>query len=163
MNWADYVILGIVAISAVVGLARGLLREVLSLAVWAAALAGAWLYHRDVAELLVGQISNPSVRLAVAFTGIVLVVLLVGAILGAALTAIVDRARLGGVDRFLGLFFGAARGVALVAMAVFLGSLTPLPDEDWWKESRTIGELRLAADWMLGLIPPEIQGQIKRV
>ncbi len=163
MNWADYVILGVILVSALIGVGRGLIREVLSLAVWIAALGVAWLYHRDAAELLVAQISNPSARLAVAFVGLVLAVLILGAIVGAILTALVDKARLTGLDRALGLLFGAARGAVLISMAVFLASLTPLPDEPWWQESRTISQFRVAADWMLSLVPPEIQEQLKKV
>jgi membrane protein required for colicin V production len=163
MNWVDYSIFGIILISALIGLGRGLIREVLSLAVWVAALGGAWFYHRDVAELLSAQISNPSARVAVAFVVVVLGVLILGAIVGAILTAIVDKARLTGLDRALGFLFGGARGAVLVSMAVFLGALTPMPEETWWKDSRTIGQFRVAADWMLGLVPPEIREQLKKV
>jgi membrane protein required for colicin V production len=34
MTWADYAILGIILASALIGLARGFLREVVSLLVW---------------------------------------------------------------------------------------------------------------------------------
>ncbi len=163
MNWVDYTILGVILISALIGLGRGLIREVLSLAVWIAALGGAWLYHRDVAEMLTAQISNPSARLAVAFVLVVLGILILGAILGAILTAIVAKTRLTGLNRALGFLFGAARGVVLVSMAVFLGALTPMPDETWWKESRTIAQFRVASDWMLSLVPAEIRDQLKRV
>ena len=37
MIWVDYVIIAVIALSAVIGLARGLIREVLSLAIWVAA------------------------------------------------------------------------------------------------------------------------------
>jgi len=163
MNWVDYAILGIVLISALIGVGRGLIRELLSLGVWVAALGGAWLYHLDVAEMLVAQVSNPSARLAIAFVGLVLAILILGAIVGAILTALVYKARLSGLDRALGFFFGAARGAVLVAMAVFLGALTPLPDEAWWQESRTIAQFRSGADWILSLVPPEIQDQLKKV
>ena len=93
----------------------------------------------------------------------VLGILILGAIVGAILTAIVDKARLTGLDRALGFLFGAARGVVLISMAVFLGALTPMPDETWWKESRTIAQFRDAADWMLSLVPPEIRDQLKKV
>lgn len=163
MNWVDYAIVGVIAISALIGLSRGLIREVLSLGVWIAALGGAWLYHRDVAEMLTAQISSPSARLALAFAAVVLAVLILGAIVGSLLTKLADKARLTGVDRALGLLFGAARGVVLVSMAVYLGALTPLPQEDWWKASSTVGQFSAAADWMLGLVPAEIQAQLKRV
>lgn len=163
MNWVDYTILGIILISAFIGLGRGLIREVLSLAVWIAALGGAWLYHRDVAEMLTAQISNPSARIAVAFVLVVLGILILGAIIGAILTAIVTKTRLTGLNRALGFVFGAARGVVLISMAVFLGALTPMPEESWWKESRTVAQFRVASEWMLSLVPAEIRDQLKKV
>lgn len=163
MNWVDFAIIAIVVLSALVGLARGIVRELLSLGVWVAALAVAWLFHREVADLLVAQFAQPSVRLAVAFVALVLVTLILGAILGAVLTAFVDKAGLTGADRVLGLVFGAGRGVVMVAMAVFLAGLTPLPSDPWWQESRYIGQFQGFADWMLGMVPDEIQARIKQL
>jgi membrane protein required for colicin V production len=48
-------------------------------------------------------------------------------------------------------------------MAVFLGALTPMPDETWWKESRTISQFRAASDWILSLVPAEIRDQLRKV
>lgn len=163
MNWLDFAFIGIIVISALIGVARGLVREVLSLVVWVAALGLGWLYHREVADMLTANIAEPSVRLAVAFVGIVLAVLVLGAILGALVSLLIDKVHLGGVDRGLGLAFGAARGAVLVAMAVYLASLTPLPDEPWWQESKTIAQFQSVADWMLSLVPQEIQAQLKQV
>jgi membrane protein required for colicin V production len=163
LNWIDIAFIAVIVVSALIGVARGLVREVLSLVVWAAALAVGWFFHREVADLLTAQIAEPSVRLGVAFVGLVLAVLVLGAILGALLSLVIDKVRLSGVDRGLGLAFGAARGVVLVAMAVFLASLTPMPEEAWWKESQTIGQFQSVADWMLSLVPQEVQEQLKRV
>ena len=163
MNWIDIALIGVILVSALIGIARGLVREVLSLVVWVAALGLGWLYHRELAELFTAQIEQPSVRLAAAFIGIVVVVLILGAILGSLLSAALEKSRLGVIDRALGLAFGAARGVVLVAMAVYLASLTPMPDEPWWKESVTIGRFQSAADWMLGLVPQSVRDQLKRV
>lgn len=163
MSWIDIAIIAVIVLSALVGVARGLIRELLSLAAWVAALALGWLYHKQIAELLVAQISEPSIRPIVAFVGIVLGVLILGAILGALLTAIIDRIGLTWIDRALGLFFGAARGVVVVALAVFLAGLTPLTDETWWKESQAVAELQQVADWMLSLVPPEVQARLKNV
>jgi membrane protein required for colicin V production len=45
MIWVDYVIIGIIALSAIIGLARGLIREVIALAVWIVALLAAWMFY----------------------------------------------------------------------------------------------------------------------
>lgn len=163
MNGVDYVIIAIIAISALVGLARGLVREILSLGVWIAALVIAWIFHRDLADLLVTQLSQPSLRIAVAFAALVFVVLLVGAILGAILSAFVEKAGLTGLDRLLGMLFGTARGAVIVAMAVFLVALTPLPQDVWWQESQLIGGFQATANRMLALVPEGIQTRLRQL
>lgn len=163
MNWVDIAILVVILLSALVGLARGLVREVLSLGVWLVALAVGYFYYKGVAEWLTAYIDQPNVRLALAFVGIVLVVLVLGSILSALLSALIHRTGLTGVDRVLGLVFGTGRGIVLVAMAVFLGALTPMVDEPWWRESKTIVQFQHAANWLLSLVPPGLQEQLKRV
>ncbi|NEX20536.1 CvpA family protein [Thiorhodococcus mannitoliphagus] len=163
MNWVDYSIIAIIVLSALVGLARGLVREVVSLGVWVLALVVAWVFHADAADLLTAQLSQPELRVAVAFVGLVLLTLLFGALFGALLTALVDKAGLTGTDRLLGLFFGGARGAVIVAMAVFLVALTPLPSEQWWGESGLIDDFQGMAGWMLSMVPPELQVRLKEI
>ena len=163
MNWIDAAVIAVIFLSALVGLARGLIREVMSLAVWLAAVGVGYLYYKPLAETLTPFIAQPGVRLGVAFVVLALVVLILGAILGALLSALIDKTGLTWVDRILGLFFGAARGGVLVAMAVFLAGLTPLADETWWQESPVIAQCQQAADWLLSLVPPALQDQLKKV
>jgi membrane protein required for colicin V production len=163
MNWADYAIIAILIVSAVVGLARGLIREVVSLGVWVAALLIAWAFHREVADMLTAQLSQPGLRLGVAFIALVVVTLFLGAIIGALLTAVVDKAGLTVLDRAFGLLFGAARGALIAAMLVFLVALTPVPEEMWWKESRLIGEFQTLASNILDLVPDSIHTRLKQL
>jgi len=161
MIWVDYLILGIIGLSAVIGFARGLIREVLSLGVWIAAVVLAWLFFRDLAEQLVPWVSTPSVRLAAAFLILVVAVLLVGAILGYLLTTLVEKTGLSGLDRLLGTLFGAARGAVLVALLVFVAALTPLPEDPWWEEAELITPFRTLAERLLALVPSDLEQRLK--
>lgn len=161
MNWVDYAVLGVILISALAGWGRGLIRELISLGVWIVAGIVAWLYHAQVAELLVPYLSQPSVRLVAAFVGLVMLTLILGAVLGAILSALVDRAGLAGIDRILGLGFGAARGVVIVAMAVYLAALTPVKEDPWWQESTLIADFQDVATWLIGFVPEDAQARIK--
>ena len=163
MNWVDYIIIGIIAFSALVGVARGLIREVLSLGAWIAALVVAWLLHQDVADLLSAQFSQPLVRQGVAFVGLVLLTLLAGSVLAAVLTALIDKVGLTGLDRVLGMAFGGARGVVLVAMAVYLAALTPAPSDPLWTESTLIADFESIGQWLLSLTPPELASRLKHI
>jgi membrane protein required for colicin V production len=163
MIWVDYVIIGIIVLSAVIGLARGLIREVLALAVWIAALLAAWFFYRPVAEQLTPWLETPSLRMGAAVVLIVLGVLIVGAIIGWVLSVLVDKTGLTGTDRLLGMVFGAGRGAVVVALLVFLASLTPVVEDPWWSQSDLLPKFQLLADAMLDLIPPEVTEKIRSI
>ncbi|NBC13470.1 MAG: CvpA family protein [Gammaproteobacteria bacterium] len=163
MIWVDYVIIGIIALSAIIGLARGLIREVLALGVWIAALLAAWVFYRPVADQLTPWLSTPSLRMGAAVALIVVGVLIAGAIIGWLLSLLVEKTGLTGTDRLLGMVFGAGRGAVVVALLVFLASLTPVIEDPWWSQSELLPRFQLLADAMLDLIPPEVTQRIKSI
>jgi membrane protein required for colicin V production len=163
MIWVDYVIIGIIALSAIIGLARGLIREVIALAVWIVAALAAWLFYVPVAEQLTPWIETPSVRMAAAVLILVFGVLIVGAIVAYLLSVLVDKTGLTGTDRLLGMVFGAGRGAVLVALLVFLATLTPVAEDPWWSQSRLLPKFQLLADLMLDMIPPDVTDRIRAI
>jgi membrane protein required for colicin V production len=163
MNWVDFVIIGLISISALVGLARGLIREVLSVAVWASALLLAWIYFPKLEGHLAPWMDAGTIRMAAAFLILVLVVLVVGTLIGHLLTLLVEKTGLTGTDRLLGGLFGAVRGALLIAMSVFLAALTPLPDDDWWKGSAFIDRFQVLAQSVLSEVPPRLVERVKRL
>jgi membrane protein required for colicin V production len=156
VSWPDYAILGIIALSIVVGLWRGFIKEVFALAVWIAALWLAFQFSGALAELLEETVELPSARSALAFTGIFIGVLLVGALLTFLLGKLVKGTGLDGTDRLLGAVFGAVRGLALVLLLILVTGFTPLPQDPWWQESRGIRALLPAAEWAVGFLPESI-------
>jgi len=60
MTVFDYVFLGVLALSAVVGMWRGLVSEVIALLAWAVALFAAWRCAGDAAVLFGGMIVDPA-------------------------------------------------------------------------------------------------------
>lgn len=163
MIWVDYVIIGIIALSAIIGLARGLIREVIALAVWIVAALAAWMFYVPVAEQLTPWIETPSVRMGAAVLILVFGVLIVGAIVAYVLSVLVDKTGLTGTDRLLGMVFGAGRGAVLVALLVFLITLTPVAEDPWWSQSRLLPKFQLLADLMLDMIPPDVTDKIRAI
>lgn len=161
MAWVDYAIIGILALSILVGLTRGLLREVMSFVIWLGALLIAWTFHRELAPHLTTWLESPTARLGAAFLILVLAVLFSGALFGHLMSTLVRKTGLTGTDHVLGAAFGAVRGGILVAMLVFLGALTPLPDDDWWQSSLLIGRFQAVAQRILDQIPPEAMEMVK--
>ena len=127
MNWPDYAILAVMAISIGVGALRGFIMEVFSLLVWVAAFGVAYHFAGDVAVLMEGSVTLPSARIAMGFTGLFIAVLLVGGLINYLLGRLVESTGLSGTDRLLGGVFGAARGLALVLVLLLVAGLTPLP------------------------------------
>jgi membrane protein required for colicin V production len=145
---ADWVIIAVVIFSTVISLWRGATREVLSLATWIIAAWVAIKYSKLLQPLLADYITAPEIQFAVAFAILVVAVLIIGTLLGRAITQFISFAGLAGIDRILGLAFGCARGVLILAIFVLLASFTELPSEPWWEESQLIPHLTHVADYM---------------
>jgi membrane protein required for colicin V production len=160
MLWVDYLIIGIVAVSAIIGVFRGFLREVISLAAWVLAFVLSYLFGRQVAELLSGLVSTPSLRLAAAYVGVFALVLLAGGIIGYVVSRAVSKSGLAGTDRAIGLVFGVIRGLALAVLLVLLAALTPAPLDPWWKESKSIQLIEPYAMWARDMLPEEVAANI---
>ena len=156
MNWPDYAILAVIAISTGVGALRGFIKEVFSLLVWAAAFLVAYHFGGDVAALMEGTVSLPSARTAMGFTGLFIAVLLVGGLVNYLLGRLVETTGLSGTDRLLGGVFGAVRGLALVLAVLLVAGLTPLPADPWWQESRTIARLMPLVERAASYLPESI-------
>ena len=138
MNATDYVVIGAIVLSAVVGAARGFLREAIAVAAWLIGLLIAWHFSDLVAPHLGGLMSDSAVRPWAARIIIVVLVLLFGAALGAVLGHFVRLSIFSGMDRLLGFFFGLLRGFVLLGVFVILGQLLRLEGERWWRGSLLI-------------------------
>jgi membrane protein required for colicin V production len=141
VNWPDYAILAVLAISVLVGALRGFIKEVFSLLVWAAAFLVAYHFAGDVAALMEDTVTLPSARIAMGFAGLFVAVLLLGGLINYLLGRLVETTGLTGTDRLLGGVFGAARGLVLIIAVLLVAGFTPIPMDPWWKDSSTIQRL----------------------
>ena len=156
MEYSDMVVLGIIAISMLVGAIRGFVKEAFSLAVWAAAFLVAFQYSGTLALQLENHIELPSARNALAFSGLFLVVLLIGGLLTFLIGKLVEKTGLSGTDRLLGGVFGGIRGLVLVIALMLVAGLTPVPQDPWWNSSRSIQSLLPLAEWSAQFLPDYI-------
>ncbi len=135
MTVFDYVLLAIVAMSALVGMWRGLVSEIMALVAWIAALGAAWMYAPSVAEMFADVIAEPAWRQVAGFAAIFVGVLLLAAILRFLLRELLRAAGLGPADRMFGTLFGVARGVAIAFALVLVGGMLGMAKEPWWVKS----------------------------
>jgi len=148
----DWAIIAIVAISALISLKRGFVKEALSLLTWIIAGAVAWMFGGSLAQYLVNYIETPSARVIAGCTILFVATLLVGAMVNFLIGELIRVTGLSGTDRFLGMVFGAARGGLLVVVAVGLLSLGPVQQDQWWQQSRLLPQFVMVADWSKNLI-----------
>ncbi|MEN8178683.1 MAG: CvpA family protein [Pseudomonadota bacterium] len=156
MLWVDILIIGIIALSAVISLVRGFVQEAFSLATWIAAFWVAWFFFRPLAVQFEPWIDVPSIRLGVAYGLLLIAVLLLGGILNRFMGMLVNSTGLNGTDRLIGVFFGAARGAVVVAILILLAGLTPFPGDPWWRNSELIPYFQEMALWLKQFLPADI-------
>lgn len=135
---ADVALAVLVLVSAAFGLWRGLLKEVLALAIWIAALLLALAFGKPLGQMILDADSR--LQLGVGFALMFVGVLIAGAILQRLVRGLVETTGLSGTDRVLGLAFGALRGGVVALFALIM--LRPFAeDRDWWQESRLVPPL----------------------
>ena len=151
----------LVLISAILATARGLTREVLSLATWAGSAAIAiymWLYHPEIArgyiaEQLVADIATVVVTFIVALIILHLITMRIA-------DFVVDS-KIGPLDRTLGFVFGAARGILIAVVLVVFGqwllgeSLPP-----WAANSKSLPFFTNLGNSLIAALPPNLEQQV---
>jgi len=161
MIWVDYVIIGIIALSAVISVVRGFVREVLSLLSWVLAFWVALTYSPHLASMLSDYIATPSIRTFASFAALFVITLILSALVNHLIASVVDKTGLSGTDRMLGIVFGIARGVTIVTLIVLLASTTPMINDPWWQNSVLLQHIEPLAVWAKQWLPAEMAQYVK--
>src|SRR3990167_4384806 len=135
MNWVDGVLLAVLVLSAVLGLWRGLVYEVISVAGWVAAFLLAQAYADKAAAVLPMGDTLPALKLAVGFALVFIATAFAGGLLAWLVKKLVASVGLRPIDRVLGGAFGLARGVLILLALTVVISMTPLRAETDWRGS----------------------------
>lgn len=136
----DIVIFVVVLLSAFIGLGRGLVKEVLSIAAWITALVVAILFSAYVGGFLPETWGSVALRQSLGFVLLFVGSLIMASVVKSLISKLVESTGLSGTDRFLGFLFGSARGL-LVTLVVLIGLEQVASDTTWWQEARLPGEL----------------------
>jgi len=155
MTVFDYAFLSILGLSAVLGVWRGLVSEVLGVAAWVLALIVASRYFDVAAPQFENTIADERWRVVAAFALILFAVLLLMSLAKLFLRRLLRAVGLGAADRFLGAVFGVVRGLAIALAVVWIGGLIGMSQESWWRQALFAPPLEKAVN-VVGLWLPEI-------
>jgi membrane protein required for colicin V production len=161
VNWVDLIVIGVVAVSALLAFMRGFVREVLGIGAWiGAGFFAIWAAPFVMARFLhwFGPDLGRFAALAAMFVLAWIVLTIVSTMIG----GVVRMSLLGGVDRTLGVVFGLLRGAVLVAFAYIAAGWVVSADR--WPEAvlqaRTLPYAYQVAVVAVGLLPPEYRPSV---
>lgn len=161
MTVFDYVVLGVVLASLLLGLWRGVIGEIIALVAWVLAFFAAKLWGSEIGHAVFSGILDPGVRVVAGWVTAFVVVLMLMALLRLAVRGLLKALGLTLTDRLLGVFFGIARGLLLVLVLVALGGMTTAPQEKWWGEAQFAAPLETAVLASKPWLPPEVAKRIQ--
>ncbi|HLD16179.1 MAG TPA: CvpA family protein [Coxiellaceae bacterium] len=157
MNWADYLILIIIAMSVLISFLRGFVKEAISLVVWVLAIIIAIRCSGFFTHLLVPVIQSASVRYIIVFVTLFLLVLIIGVFISVFAGEWMSRSGLGFVDRLVGIVFGTARGILLVGILLMFVNLTSSQENTWVEESQLIPYFKTWVSWLNDFLPDKVK------
>lgn len=161
----------LVLISAILATARGLTREVLSLATWAGSAAIAaymYLYQKQIAR---DFIDDPNVADVATVVVTFIVALIVLHLITMRIADFVGDSRIGPLDRTLGFVFGVLRGILIAIVVVIfgtwlLGASAQNNYEDlpaWARESKSLPVLDNWGRVLITALPDNLEEQITQL
>ncbi|MGB0958327.1 MAG: CvpA family protein [Litorivicinus sp.] len=143
----DWAFVALITVSGVMSLAKGLIKEAMSLGIWIAAFMGSRTFGPRAEVLFEGVLDNPFYVTIAGFASVFVAVLILGAAIRFALAALVQATGLTWTDRLLGVVFGVARGALIVTLAVGIVNLSPFRSADWFVKSRLVPQFIEVAEW----------------
>ena len=153
MTSFDYAVIAIILLSAVVGWWRGFMYELFSLIGWLAAYIVARTYSAELLPFVPMAVGAENIRSAAAFAALFIATLIVGALFAWFLARLAKFAGLSGMDGKFGAIFGMLRGGLVVIALVWLGGLTDLPQQPFWRDALSSKPLQQAALYARDYLP----------
>ena len=161
MVTTDWVLLAVLLLSVLLGLWRGLMYEVLSLAGWVLAFILAQTFADEVAAWLPVDGLSPALKLALAFVLVFIVVAFAGGMVAWLVQKLVATVGLRPVDRVLGGAFGLARALVMLLGAAVVVSMMQMQSAAWWRGSSAAGMLSATLLEIRPLLPEPVARHIR--
>lgn len=157
MTLLDFILIGVMLLSAFLAMVRGMTREVLSIASWVLASIAALFFFKPLTPIVQPHVGSEVVAAGVAAFGVFIVTLIVVSYITARISDFVLDSQAGPLDRSLGFAFGAARGFLLVVIAfMFFNWLVPEKQQpEWIANAKSKSWLEGSAATILSFLPQD--------
>ena len=160
----DFILIGVMLVSALLAMIRGFMREILSIAAWViAAVATLYAYSR-LLPYAKTYFNNDIIAAGAVIGGTFLGTLLIVSIITVRFSDMVLDSRVGALDRTLGFLFGLARGLIIVVVAFlfFAWLVPPRTQPSWVANAKSRVVLQSTGDWLISMLPDDPESTILR-
>ena len=161
MTGFDIAVAVVITLSGLIGLWRGVIREVFALAAWVAAIICMYVFGEQMAQLLPFARDTPWLRLLAGYAIVFLGVFVTLSVVGFLFSKLVKVIGLSFVDRALGMVFGVLRGALITVLLVFIAGATNLSTTSWWRDSVTAKPLVTFAAILRSKLPDDLAKRFK--
>src|SRR6476469_69170 len=158
----DLILLAVMLISALLAMVRGFMREVLSIASWAAAALLTLYAYPRLKPVVLQYFSNDIVASVIAIGGVFLGTLLIVSVITIKISDTILDSRVGALDRTLGFLFGLGRGLVIVVVAfLFFAWLVPDRSQpEWVRGAKSRVVLQGTGHWLMSMLPDDPESTI---
>ena len=156
----DLIILGIIVISVLFALYRGLVRELLGISSWLLAGFVALYSYNPLLTFMEGHFENVKLAAIVGSVLLALAVLIVMTIVNAFITKRLRKSSLSGLDRIFGFMFGIARALLIVALIYIFATtmmLSPKHVEHLKSQNFSIQYVEIIANYVQSVFPENVK------
>jgi membrane protein required for colicin V production len=158
----DFILIGVMLVSALLAMIRGFMREILSIAAWViAAIATLYAYSR-LLPYAKSYFNNDILAAGAVIGGTFLGTLLIVSIITVRFSDMVLDSRVGALDRTLGFLFGLGRGLIIVVVAFlfFAWLVPPRTQPSWVANAKSRVVLQSTGDWLISMLPDDPESTI---
>ncbi|VVE68463.1 colicin v production transmembrane protein [Pandoraea captiosa] len=159
----DYAAIAILLGSMLLGMLRGLVRELFNLVGWVVAFFVARAFGPSVAHWLPADLPGGELTQGALGFLLVLIAVVFGAgIVSALVGRMTDLIGLRPADRGLGMLFGIVRGILLLMLLMVAAKLTALPQQPVWQQSVTRPWVEAGLERLMPYLPEAVQQYLRK-
>ena len=176
-NWLDYTFLTVFLLSIFMGMRRGLVKEVISIATWVAAFFVACAFSAKLAAVfssssgvVASTVSDaaskigvdasgaiPTMMVGVSFVVLFVGTLIVGSIVNYVMSSVTSVPGISLINRGLGGLFGFIRGYMVILVIMFLVQMTSAAAAQSWTQSQFVQAFQQSVIWLGNIIQPGLE------